>query len=469
MSDTRERPLMKADRVRVSRRTVGRRLLGVAFLMCIVLFLSLTVAVYEKAFTSDVDVVLRAASTGNQLLPDSDVKVRGMVVGRVVNVESTGDGAELHLALDPDQARQLPSNVSAQLLPRTLFGERYVSLELPRQAASSRLASGDVIQQDHTRAGIELEQVLSDTMPVLQAVHPDDLAATLNALDQALSGRGRSVGETLSQLNTYLDGLNPSIPDLRDNLRQLVGVAQTYEQAAPDVLQALENFSTTSRTLVQQKQNLSNLTGQLTTTSGDLTRFLQDNRQNIIQLGESQRPTLDVLAKYSPEYKCFLDKMVEFKPRIRQAFGEGTKEPGLHITLEVTPHRGKYVPNQDEPEFADKRGPRCYNLNPMPRPIPEYPPDGPFKDGSKPPPASKPVDGGLNPPSMGESYLPSSGPASTTPQSYDGPATTPNSPAEQDLVSVLLAPQLGVDARQVPGWGSLLVGPVLRGAEVSYR
>ena len=359
--------------------TVRRRLLGVALLMCIVLFLSLTVAAYEKAFTSDVDVVLRAASTGNQLLPDSDVKVRGMVVGRVVNVKSTGDGAELHLALDPDQARQLPSNVSAQLLPRTLFGERYVSLELPRQAASSRLASGDVIEQDHTRAGIELEQVLSDTMPVLQAVHPDDLAATLNALDQALSGRGKSVGETLSQLNTYLDGLNPSIPDLRDNLRQLVGVAQTYEQAAPDVLQALENFSTTSRTLVQQKQNLSRLTGQLTTTSGDLTRFLQDNRQNIIQLGESQRPTLDVLAKYSPEYKCFLDKMAAFKPRLRQAFGEGTNEPGLHITLEVTPNRGKYVPNQDEPEFADKRGPRCYNLNPMPRPIPEYPPDGPFK------------------------------------------------------------------------------------------
>ena len=37
------------------------------------------------------------------------------------------------------------------------------------------------------------------------------------------------------------------------------------------------------------------------------------------------------------------------------------------------------------------------------------------------------------------------------------------------MVSTVLAPTMGVPSRDVPGWGSLLVGPVLRGAEVSYR
>ncbi|MER7078729.1 virulence factor Mce family protein [Saccharopolyspora kobensis] len=438
--------------------TLRRRALGLAFLLCMVLFVSLTVATYQKAFTSSVDVVLKAASTGNQLLPESDVKVRGMVVGRVVDVKSTGDGAELHLALEPDKVRHLPSNVSARLLPRTLFGERYVSLELPEQAATTTLAAGDVIEQDRTSAGIELEKVLADTMPVLQAVHPDDLAVTLNALDQALAGRGEQLGETLSQLNTYLDGLNPSVPDLQRNLKELVGVAETYEQAAPDVLEALDNFSTTARTLVAQRENLKTLTDQLTTTAGDTTTFLENNRQNIIQLGEAQRPTLDVLAKYAPEYKCFLDEMAAYVPRIRKVFGEGTDEPGLHITLEVVAHRGKYRPNQDEPVFADKRGPRCYNLMPLPDPIPEYPPDGPFEDGSVPPAPSHQVDKGLNPPQMGEGFLP----ASTSSQWV-------NSPAERDMVSMLLAPAVGRDAGDLPDWGSLLVGPVLRGAEVSYR
>ncbi|WP_433870327.1 MCE family protein [Saccharopolyspora sp. CA-218241] len=381
---------------------VRRRLLGVALLLVIALFLATTIAFYQKAFTPTVDVVLRAESAGNQLLPDSDVKVRGMIIGRVTDIESTGDGARMELALEPDKAEQLPANVTARLLPRTLFGERYVSLQLPERSAGA-LASGDVIRQDRSAAGIELEQVLSDVMPVLQAVHPADLASTLNALDQALEGRGRELGETLSRLNTYLDGLNPALPDLQANLRELVGVAETYEQAAPDVLAALENFSTTSRTLVEQRAELTALTTQLTTTSGDLTGFLRANRENLIGLGEGARPTLDVLAKYSPQFPCFLGEMAEFTPKLREVFGEGTDEPGLHITLEVVAHRGKYVPNRDEPEFADKRGPRCYNLMPLPNPIPEYPPDGPFEDGSVPPPASRPIDGGLNPPAMGSS------------------------------------------------------------------
>ncbi|MFR9728474.1 MlaD family protein, partial [Saccharopolyspora sp. MS10] len=97
--------------------TVRRRLLGLALLLCVALFLSATVATYRGAFRSSVDVVLRASSTGNQLMPDSEVKVRGMTVGRVDEVRSTGAGAELRLALDPEEASLLPANVSARLLP----------------------------------------------------------------------------------------------------------------------------------------------------------------------------------------------------------------------------------------------------------------------------------------------------------------------------------------------------------------
>ena len=437
--------------------TLRRRLLGVAFLMCVVLFISLTVGIYQKKFSSTVDVVLRAESSGNQLLPESDVKVHGVVVGQVRNIRSTGDGAELRLALDPDKVGSLPSNVSARLLPKTLFGERYVSLDPPARPAATALASGDVIQQDRSKASIELEKVLSDTMPVLQAVHPEELATTLNALDHALDGRGRPLGETLSRLNSYVDGLNPSIPDLRQDLREMVGVADTYQQAAPDVLEALKNLSTTSRTLVEQRQTLTALTTQVTTTSDDATAFLRANSQNLIRLSASQRPTLDILAKYAPEYPCLLQEMADFVPRIRQAFGEGTNEPGLHVTLEVTANRGKYVPGRDDPVFADKRGPRCYAPPKPPEHSPDYPPDGPFKDGSTPPPASR---------TDGRSTVP--GPASTSSQSAAGLGVV-NSHAERDFVGALAAPAVGLPPGEMPQWGSLLIGPLLRGTEVSYR
>ncbi|MEU6132226.1 MCE family protein [Saccharopolyspora sp. NPDC047091] len=427
--------------------TVRRRLLGLALLLCAALFLSTTVATYQGVFRPSVDVVLVAASSGNQLGPESEVKVRGMTVGRVEDVRATPGGAELHLALEPDKARLLPANVSARLLPRTLFGERYVSLDVPEQASSVRLASGDVISQDRTAASVELETVLADTMPVLEAIHPDDLAVTLNSLSQALDGRGESIGDTISRLNEYVAGLNPSLPQLQENLRQLVGVAETYEQAAPDVLAALGDLSQTSRTLVDQQENLRGLTAQLTTASEDATGFLEANGDDLIRFGASSRPTADLLAKYSPEFPCLLRTLADTVPRVDDVFGVGTDEPGAHITLEVVAPRGEYVAGRDEPVYGDERGPRCYDYPDGTRP--QYPPDGPIQDGSAPPAAG-------DPPATGSAGSGSHGLGAI------------NSPRERATVALALAPSMGVPANTMPEWGSLLVGPVLRGAEVDY-
>ena len=408
-------------------------------LLTIVLFFALTTAVYQKAFTHSIGVKLRTPSTGNQLQPESDVKVRGVIVGRIEKISATSNGAELDLALDPEKISAIPANVTANLLPNTLFGERHVALEIPARPSTDTLAAGDVITQDRSRAAIELETVLADTMPVLQAVHPAELASTLNSLSQALDGRGKTMGETLSQLNAYVAEISPTLPDLQQNLREIVGVAETYEQAAPEVLTAMENLSTTARTLVEQRANLERMTTQLTTTSTDLTSFLQANGDDLIRLNEAQRPTMDVLAKYAPQYQCLLRNIVEFKPKIDEVLGVGTDEPGVHITVEVVANRGKYVPGQDEPEFNDKRGPRCYEHGPGP--APQYPPGGPLKDGSEPP---------------------------APPRSNDDLGLA-NSPAERDFMAGLLAPSMGSRPQDVPQWGSVLVGPVLRGSEVTFR
>ncbi|KAA2234892.1 ABC transporter substrate-binding protein, partial [Solihabitans fulvus] len=79
---------------------------------------------------------------------------------------------------------------------------------------------------------------------------------------------------------------------------------------------------------------------------------------------------------YAPEYPCFLQGLASFAPIIEKAFGKGTDKPGLHITMEITNNRGNYKPNQDEPVYGDKRGPRCYDITPRPTPFPQYPPEG---------------------------------------------------------------------------------------------
>ncbi|MEU4525985.1 MCE family protein [Amycolatopsis sp. NPDC024027] len=443
------------------RRELWQRLryqvLGLVFLLVAALFITLTLAVYHKAFTPVTLVKLETDRVGSQLRTGGDVKVRGMLVGEVRSVLAKGDHAELELALDPDKTPVIPANVSARLLPKTLFGERYVALQLPGKPERP-IQAGDVIPQDRSSAAIELQKVLDDVMPLLQAVQPEKLSSTLTAVATALDGRGKQLGETLAGLSDYLGKLNPSLPDVKADITGLANVAATYDKAAPDLLQALSDLTTTSRTIVDQRAQLSDLYATVTAASVDLTSFLQVNEDNLIRLTTAIQPTLDVLAKYAPEYPCLMRQLAESVPRAELAFGKGTAHPEVsRVTIEFAASRGKYLPGVDEPKYEDKRGPRCYPTVPKPGVWPQYPPDGAIKDGSSKPAPPK------NPPEK----LP--GPITAGGGAVGGDGTIVGSAYENDLIDLLASPALGTSPGAVPGWAGLLVGPLYRGAEVELK
>jgi phospholipid/cholesterol/gamma-HCH transport system substrate-binding protein len=441
---------------------IKRRMQGLAFVLVLVTMVGLAVGKYAGAFEDGVPVTLRVDRVGNQLTERADVKVRGLNVGKVQTVSADASGATVELSLQPEMLDQIPANVSARLIPKTLFGEKYVSLVLPDGPTGAPLAAGDVIGQDRSETARELERVLDGLLPLLQAVEPQDLATTLGSLSQALAGRGENLGETLVRFQELTGGLQPAIPDLQEDITQLADFAGNLDAAAPDLLDALEDFTVTSRTVVEQRRELNDLFTGLTGASDDLRTFLAGNRENLIGLAASSRPTLESLARYAPEFPCLFDQLDGLVPLADQAFGKDTGRPGIYITLEIVNNQGKYIPNQDEPRYEDDRGPRCYPILPL---GPEQPPDGPFRDGTKP---GKPSVG--TPMGSAEEFgaIPASstlGPASG-PSVYTGMGV-PNSPGEQQMVAELIAAQDGTSPAAVPAWSSMLVGPLYRGTEVN--
>lgn len=112
-------------------RTVRRRLAGVVFIVVPALLIWLSIAVYQKDFTDSATVRVDTDTVGSEMHLNADVKLRGVVIGQVRGISSDGGGARLTLAIQPDKLGQVPSDVTAQMLPTTLFGERYVAL-VPR-------------------------------------------------------------------------------------------------------------------------------------------------------------------------------------------------------------------------------------------------------------------------------------------------------------------------------------------------
>jgi phospholipid/cholesterol/gamma-HCH transport system substrate-binding protein len=336
------------------------RLAGVAFLVVLGLLAWLSIAIYQKKFTQVALVTVYTSSAGNEMHPGAQVLVRGIQVGEVRQVSSNGSGAKLELAIQPGALRRLPANVSAQLLPTTLFGERYVDLVLPARPAARILANGSVIDENRSADSLELERVLGNLLPMLAAVQPDKLSLTLTAIAQGLQGRGREIGQTLVTLNAYLKDMNPQLPAFDNDLRQLAALSKAYNKDAPAILAALNDFSETGQTIASHSASYAALLANLTIASGDLRSFLDANSQNMIELSGDSLPTLEILARYSAEFPCTLTDLANFVPEINKALGAGTSQPGLHVRVLLVPSLGAYQANRDAPVYDDNLGPHCY-------------------------------------------------------------------------------------------------------------
>jgi phospholipid/cholesterol/gamma-HCH transport system substrate-binding protein len=428
---------------------VVRPLYGVAFLVVLTLLLGLSVAVYRKAFVDVVHVMLKTDRVGNQLAPPADVKIRGLIVGEVRKVSSDGASATIDMALDPDSVGLIPANVSARLLPKTLFGEKYVDLVLPEQPAARSIRAGDVIPQDRSRVAIELEQVLDDLLPLLRTIKPEKLSATLNALATGLEGRGNDLGKNLQLIKAYFEQLNPKLPTIQADLRLLADVTTIYADAMPDLLRLLRNTAATSRTFAEKADVYAGFLAGTTKFATTTRAVVRENEDRIIRLARVSRPTLGVLAKYSPEYPCLLEGLRHSQstdPRSPGALGAIFDKGYFHITLEIVQQQPAYQPG-DEPQWRDKRGPNCFGLPSPPwsqqRPYPGVQ----FRDGTE----DKPRDPSA--PTTTSTLLdPTSG--------YAGTAE------EQAVVAALLGPQMG-GPEAVPAVATLLFGPLVRGTEVT--
>jgi phospholipid/cholesterol/gamma-HCH transport system substrate-binding protein len=415
-----------------------KRLLGIAFVLLLAGAVSLSVLAYRKAFTPVTWVTLMTDHTGEQLNDGADVKLRGVIVGEVRSISTDGGQATLRLALDPRQAALIPANVSARMLPKTLFGERYVALQVPADASTSVLHDGSVITQDHSSAAIELNRVLDDTLPLLRAIQPDKLAATLGALATALEGRGDQLGADVVSLGHYLGALNAQMPAIQADITKLASVLSTYDGALPDLMAILRNVTVTATTVTEQRDQLAAFLVDTADLADSGRMFLDRYGARIIQLGQVSAPVLQLLAAYSPEYPCLLQALVTLQPRADQVFAGGR----MHITIEATTGNGGYVSGRDAPIYGADNGPQCYGLPNPAVPAPQVRvADGYGGSGT----STARLRALVTPVSMG----------------YAGTAE------ERALVRPLVAAATGVTPDQVSDFAAALWGPLLRGAVVN--
>lgn len=453
--------------------TLVKRGMGITAIGLSVLLVWLTYAFYNQSFTKTVDVTLETSHVGLQLNPRSDVKLRGIIVGQVRDIRTDGDGAQVTLALKPELVKLIPENVSARILPKTLFGEKFVSL-VPPQAPERAIRAHDVIRRDNTTVGIEIEKVLNDALPLLTALEPADLNATLNALATALEGRGAEVGRTLTQLDGYLKKLNPHVPTLIEDLNRLVTVANVYGGVVDDVVKVLRDAVVVGNTVTEKEVQLQAFFSDVTQLSDHADAVLEDNEDRLIRLGDVSRPVIHLVEWYAPMIRCTLQVEADNLPRLNETFRDGA----LHINLKIIPNQPTPYGPSEKPKYGEKwawtgKDRKCAN--------PDFAYDGypgPYT-ADHPAPGISANDGvkGAHNKTRDDELVPADTRSNSDIPAADANASSGSAgPAsmgyagteeEQRMVNSIVGPAMGVRAEDVPDIASLMFGPLARGGQVS--
>jgi len=435
-------------------KAIRRKVYGIAFLVIVAALIALTVGIYNKSswlgYSFD-KVTLEAKAAGNQLNLGGDVKYHGVLVGtiRSISVAPRGSGsyAKIQLDLSQSKAKRIPANVRARILPKTLFGEKFVDLVDVPQPTTDRLHDGSVITEDRSATAIETGKVFNDVLPLLRTLQPVKINATLNALATALEERGNALGGNAVLTDRYLSSFNPHLDTVNADISGLADLAANYDAAAPDLLRLLANSAASLRNVVTPRADQLVRFFEGTRGFANTTRkFVADNENRFIALAANSRPILGVLKKYSPEFPCLFRGLTDIQTRLEGTFATG---PYLYVHLEIINRTGgAYTPIADNPKqshlYQRLPGPQSCAGLPMPGVKFTYPHPG-----------------------VSESTVRANEAALRTPAYGDiGPV---GSRSEISIVDSLAGQLLGRPSVSVPDFTTLLLGPLLRGSAVSLR
>lgn len=250
------------------------------------------------AFSEVTPVKAQLNTAGGSIGPGADVKMRGLVVGRITAISGGADQVTLDVDLDDRMVEEIPAGVKARVLPASVFGTSYLELTTPgvAPAATGRsVRAGQVIPQDLSEPTLELQQALDSVDTLVTALGPAELATALNAVSTTLDGQGERLGRTLDRADSLLGRVQPLVPLVRTDLDLLATNLDTVARVAPDLLDATDDALVFTNHLVEQRAQLTALLSGGLNLVRDTDGLLTDNEEKFVRAIRGAAGVVDAL------------------------------------------------------------------------------------------------------------------------------------------------------------------------------
>ncbi len=225
------------------RRTPRHELrVGLLLVVAIAVFAWMSVQIGSLSGVGNTILVTVTFEDAAGLVPDAAVKVAGVQVGSVRDLQVDFDQAVATLSLR--KGAEIRSDVRAQVRARSLLGEKYVALT-PRSPNAPLLQDGGVIEL--VAPTIEIDDLIAALGPVLSTVDPDDVATIVHNAAELSAQVGADGPDMMVKLDELLDKLNEmasiapavkeDVPALLSDLRRTTGDLERTVERADALLQ----------------------------------------------------------------------------------------------------------------------------------------------------------------------------------------------------------------------------------------
>jgi phospholipid/cholesterol/gamma-HCH transport system substrate-binding protein len=259
------------------------------------------------------------------VIPGEDVKVAGVKVGSVDDVQVTDDyKAAIVLRIDDEGYRDFRRDAECEVRPQSLIGERFVECtptrtegtgdELPPELEEIADGPGKgerLLPVQNTSRAVDLDLINN----IMREPYRDRLSIILNELGVGLAGRG-------ADLDAVIRRANPALKEVDEVLKILARQNDQLEQLAVDSDTIMEPLARERRHVASSIENMNAVAQATAERRGDLEAgiarlpvFLRELTPTMEQLGslsEQMTPVLTDLGVAAPDINTFVEELGPF-------------------------------------------------------------------------------------------------------------------------------------------------------------
>jgi phospholipid/cholesterol/gamma-HCH transport system substrate-binding protein len=246
------------------------------------------------------------------LVQQSAVRVADVPVGRVEQVE-LGDDWTAVVTLTVNGDVKLPANAVAAIQQSSLLGEKYVELAAPgNEKPQGDLRKDPHIPLERTNRNVEVEELLGALSLVLNGGGLAQLQTINHELGEALEGRESEVKDTLSQLDTFIGGLDQQKAEISRALDSANALADTLAQRTATIETALDTIGPGLDVINEQRDLLVSMLESLARLGDVGSRIIQQSAADTVADLQLLQPILTQLAAAGPNLAGSLELLLSY-------------------------------------------------------------------------------------------------------------------------------------------------------------